>query len=115
MDSAYSLTIANEEDSTYLLLNSNSKDFIVFSDKSIELELFKTDGTVAKETDNTMPLETISGCRKLNSDNIMEALIKLRRAYTVSDNKIVMRIIKTEQAKAQDANTKSTKVLITFK
>jgi len=97
-DQGYSVSMA-AEDTTYIMLQANIKSFVVFADDAIDLNLFEESGKVVGIADSNMPLETISGCQKKVKE-LEVPVIKFRRAFNVSGNRILVQMMKTEQTKS---------------
>ncbi len=95
MDTAYKVSAG--EPINYVELKSDFSNVVVFGDQIVRLELYDPSGTLIKETDPIMPLETISGCQKEDDSGVSHPTIKIRAGYNLSGNSYLMRIIKTDK------------------
>jgi hypothetical protein len=102
-DTAYLVTLSSE-DTTYILLETEIKSFIVFCTRPIGLNLLEESGEFVPVEDDIMPLETVSGCQVIQDNGQVEPRIKFRRQYKVKDVRILLQLFKTEQTKTDRFN-----------
>jgi hypothetical protein len=92
----YLLETIAEEDTNYVAFVSSRNSVVFFFNRSVEMELFKEDGTIISPSDKTMPAETAADCMDLTVET-PTTLIRTRRAYGTPDSEYLMRLIKDEQ------------------
>ena len=98
---AYELTLG-AGDTTYLAAKTANGTLTIFATGIVDLNVFGKDGKDITLTDDTMPLATISGCTELSEGGKVDPLIKMRLAYNVANNNVVLlQFIKVEQTKSR--------------
>ena len=98
---AYELTLG-AGDTTYLAAKTANGTLTIFATGIVDLNVFGKDGKDITLTDDTMPLATISGCTELSEGGKVDPLIKMRLAYNVGNNNVVLlQFIKVEQTKSR--------------
>ncbi len=95
MDTAYKVTAGLAIN--YVELKSDLSNVVIFADQIVRLEIYDPAGKLVEKSDQTMPLETISGCQKEDDGGISHPTIKLRDGYNLSGNRFLMRILKTDK------------------
>ncbi len=98
---AYELTLG-AGDTTYLAAKTANGTLTIFATGIVDLNVFGKDGKDITLTDDTMPLATISGCTELSEGGKVDPLIKMRLAYDIGNNNVVLlQFIKVEQTKSR--------------
>lgn len=98
---AYELTLG-AGDTTYLAAKTANGTLTIFATGIVDLNVFGKDGKDITLTDDTMPLATISGCTELSEGGKVDPLIKMRLAYNIGNNNVVLlQFIKVEQTKSR--------------
>ncbi len=98
---AYELTLG-AGDTTYLAAKTANGTLTIFATGIVDLNVFGKDGKDITLADDTMPLATISGCTELSEGGKVDPLIKMRLAYDIGNNNVVLlQFIKVEQTKSR--------------
>ncbi len=99
---AFELTLATLKDTTYIGIDLKKDGMVLFTTDVFEVHLFKKDGNELKLTNETMPLETVSGCTELTEGGVVEPIIKMRQVYNTDNaDNVLMQIIKLDQTKSK--------------
>ena len=95
-DRAYLLVTGNSPDTTYVLFENQSGSATLYFDQALTENIISVDGVFLPASDTLIPLETIGGCTKIVKDAYIP-VIKRRTAYTLSGDRNLIQIIKTDQ------------------
>ncbi len=96
------LVTVGAADTNYVSLQATSSSLTFFFDTSVSINIISQAGDIIRVSDETMPLETASGCTIEDDNEIQVPYIKARYKISMpsSDDNSLLQIIKNEQTKS---------------
>lgn len=90
-----------DQDTNYVALQSGSASLTFFFDQSISINIINRSGEITAVSNKLMPLETASGCTKIDDNEVEVPFIQARFEISVPDNPALLQLIKNEQTSSR--------------
>jgi hypothetical protein len=86
-----------DQDTNYVALQSGSASLTFFFDRNVSINIINQAGQITAISNKSMPLETASGCTKLDDNDVEVPFIQARLEIGVPGNPALLQLIKNEQ------------------